>query len=61
MLRISDDNLHGRTVIASDGLASGEIAVLFRDSGRLRTSRNHAPLVPESDPTSVRATGVPIW
>ena len=31
-MRLSDDNLRGRTVIASDGLAIGEIAALFLDS-----------------------------
>jgi sporulation protein YlmC with PRC-barrel domain len=31
-MRLSDDNLRGRTVIASDGLAIGEIALLFIDS-----------------------------
>jgi sporulation protein YlmC with PRC-barrel domain len=32
MMRLSDDNLRGRTVIASDGLAIGQVAVLFLDS-----------------------------
>jgi len=32
MMRLSDEKLHGRTVIASDGSAIGEIAVLFLDS-----------------------------
>lgn len=31
-MRLSDENLHGRPVITSDGLAIGEIAVLFLDS-----------------------------
>ena len=31
-MRLSDGNLRGRTVIASDGLAIGEISVLFLDS-----------------------------
>jgi sporulation protein YlmC with PRC-barrel domain len=31
-MRLSDENLRGRTVIASDGLLIGEIAVLFVDS-----------------------------
>ena len=31
-MRLSDENLRGRTVIASDGLAIGEIVVLFLDS-----------------------------
>lgn len=31
-MRLSDDNLRGRTVIASDGLAIGEIVALFLDS-----------------------------
>jgi sporulation protein YlmC with PRC-barrel domain len=35
-MRLSDDNFRGRTVIASDGLAIGEIAVLFLDSDAWR-------------------------
>lgn len=35
-MRLSDDNLRGRTVISSDGLAIGEIAVLFLDSDAWR-------------------------
>ena len=31
-MRLSDDNLRGRTVIASDGLAIGEVGALFLDS-----------------------------
>jgi len=31
-MRLSDENLRGRTVIAADGLAVGEIAALFLDS-----------------------------
>ncbi len=31
-MRLSDDNLRGRTVIAADGHAVGEIATLFLDS-----------------------------
>lgn len=31
-MRLSDENLRGRTVIASDGLAIGEVALLFLDS-----------------------------
>jgi sporulation protein YlmC with PRC-barrel domain len=31
-MRLSDGNIRGRTVIASDGLAIGEIASLFLDS-----------------------------
>lgn len=31
-MRLSDDNLHGRTVIAADGQAIGEVAALFLDS-----------------------------
>jgi sporulation protein YlmC with PRC-barrel domain len=31
-MRLSDENLRGRTVISSDGLAIGEVAVLFLDS-----------------------------
>ena len=35
-MRLTDDNLHGRTVIASDGLAIGEITTLFLDSDAWR-------------------------
>jgi len=35
-MRLSDDNLRGRTVIAADGQAVGEIAALFVDSGTWR-------------------------
>ena len=35
-MRLSDENLRGRTVIASDGLAIGKIAVLFLDSDAWR-------------------------
>ena len=35
-MRLSDENLRGRTVIASDGLAIGEIAALFLDSDAWR-------------------------
>jgi sporulation protein YlmC with PRC-barrel domain len=35
-MRLSDENLHGRTVIASDGLAIGEIAALFLDADAWR-------------------------
>lgn len=31
-MRLSDESLRGRTVIASDGLAIGEVAVMFIDS-----------------------------
>jgi sporulation protein YlmC with PRC-barrel domain len=31
-MRLSDGNLRGRTVIASDGLAIGEVAAVFLDS-----------------------------
>ncbi|MEJ7730694.1 MAG: PRC-barrel domain-containing protein [Polyangiaceae bacterium] len=31
-MRLSDDNLRGRTVISSDGLAVGEISALFLDA-----------------------------
>ncbi len=31
-MRLSDENLRGRTVIAADGQAVGEIAALFLDS-----------------------------
>jgi sporulation protein YlmC with PRC-barrel domain len=32
MMRLSDENLRGRTVIGADGRAVGEIAALFVDS-----------------------------
>lgn len=35
-MRLSDETLHGRTVIASDGLAIGEVSVLFVDSDAWR-------------------------
>ena len=35
-MRLSDENLRGRTVIAADGLAIGEIAALFLDSSDWR-------------------------
>ena len=35
-MRLSDETLRGRTVIASDGLAIGEIAALFIDSDAWR-------------------------
>jgi sporulation protein YlmC with PRC-barrel domain len=35
-MRLSDENLRGRTVIASDGLAIGEVALLFLDSDAWR-------------------------
>jgi sporulation protein YlmC with PRC-barrel domain len=35
-MRLSDQNLRGRTVIASDGLAIGEVGLLFLDSAALR-------------------------
>lgn len=31
-MRLSDENLRGRTVIAADGRAVGEVAALFMDS-----------------------------
>jgi sporulation protein YlmC with PRC-barrel domain len=36
MMRLSDDSLRGRTVIASDGLAVGELSALFIDSDAWR-------------------------
>jgi sporulation protein YlmC with PRC-barrel domain len=33
-MRLSDENLRGRTVIAADGQAIGEVAALFLDSDR---------------------------
>jgi sporulation protein YlmC with PRC-barrel domain len=35
-MRLSDENLRGRTVIAADGLAIGEISAFFLDSDVLR-------------------------
>jgi sporulation protein YlmC with PRC-barrel domain len=35
-MRLSDENLRGRTVIAADGQAIGEIAALFLDSAAWR-------------------------
>ena len=35
-MRLSDENLRGRVVIASDGLAIGEIAALFLDDSTWR-------------------------
>jgi sporulation protein YlmC with PRC-barrel domain len=35
-MRLSDENLRGRTVIASDGLAIGDVAALFLDSDAWR-------------------------
>ena len=35
-MRLSDDNLRGRTVIAADGQAIGEIAALFLESDSWR-------------------------
>ena len=43
-MRLSDDNLRGRTVIASDGLAIGEIAVLFIDSDAWRVESRQVQL-----------------
>lgn len=35
-MRLSDENLRGRTVIAADGQAIGEVAALFLDSDEWR-------------------------
>jgi sporulation protein YlmC with PRC-barrel domain len=35
-MRLSDEDLRGRTVIAADGLAIGEIALLFFDAATWR-------------------------
>ena len=35
-MRLSDENLRGRTVIAADGQALGEVAALFLDSDAWR-------------------------
>jgi sporulation protein YlmC with PRC-barrel domain len=36
LMRLSDENLRGRTVIAADGQAIGEVAALFLDSDAWR-------------------------
>ncbi len=46
-MRLSDQNLHGRTVIASDGLAIGEIAALFLDSESWRVESLQVKLFKE--------------
>lgn len=43
-MRLSDENLRGRTVIASDGLAIGEIAALFLDAEAWRVESLHVKL-----------------
>lgn len=43
-MRLSDENLRGRTVIASDGLAVGEIAALFLDADAWRVESIHVKL-----------------
>lgn len=43
-MRLSDENLRGRTVIASDGLAIGEIAALFLDPDAWRVESLHVKL-----------------
>lgn len=43
-MRLSDENLRGRTVIASDGLAIGEIAALFLDADAWRVESLHVKL-----------------
>ena len=43
-MRLSDENLRGRTVIASDGLAIGEIDALFLDSDAWRVESLHVKL-----------------
>jgi hypothetical protein len=36
-MRLSDENLQGRTGIAADGLAIGEVSALFLDSDEWRS------------------------
>lgn len=43
-MRLSDENLRERTVIASDGLAIGEIAALFLDADTWRVESLHVKL-----------------
>jgi sporulation protein YlmC with PRC-barrel domain len=43
-MRLSDENLRGRTVIASDGLAIGEIDALFLDPDAWRVESLHVKL-----------------
>jgi sporulation protein YlmC with PRC-barrel domain len=43
-MRLSDDNLRGRTVIAADGQAIGEIAAVFLDSDAWRVESLHIKL-----------------
>jgi sporulation protein YlmC with PRC-barrel domain len=43
-MRLSDENLRGRTVIAADGQAIGEIAALFLDSDGWRIESLHVKL-----------------
>ncbi len=43
-MRLSDDNLRGRTVIASDGLAIGEITALIVDTEAWRVETLHIKL-----------------
>ena len=39
-MRLSDEDLHGRTAIASDGLTIGEVILLFLDSDAWRVESN---------------------
>jgi sporulation protein YlmC with PRC-barrel domain len=48
IMRISDDNLHGRTVISNDGLAVGEISCLFVDTATWRIESLQVELRRES-------------
>ena len=43
-MRLSDENLRGRTVIAADGQAIGEVAALFLDSDAWRIESLHIKL-----------------
>lgn len=43
-MRLSDENLRGRTVVAADGQAIGEVAALFLDSDAWRVESLHVKL-----------------
>ncbi len=54
-MRLSDENLKGRTVISADGQAVGEIAALFVDSGTWRVESLQINLRKEIADCSARA------
>jgi len=47
-MRLSDENLRGRTVIAADGQAIGEVAAIFLDSDAWRVESLRIKLRKES-------------